>query len=232
MNIWSDLPDNRLLVEISLWSADFTRLGEEMARIDRFADLYHIDVADGHFVPGFLIFADMVAALRPLSKKKFHVHFMTTNPIDHIEDFAAAGVDIITVHAENGPLAPAALGRIRQRGLGAGLAVGLTVDPESLVPFFDLMDVITMMGTAMGVKGVEPSGLAYERVKKMRRLVDEAGYHNKIKVIADGGIREHTVPLLRAAGADGVVMGSLAFKSKDLEKTFKWAHSLAVSQDN
>ena len=228
MSIWSDLPNNRLLAEISLWSADFTCLGDEMRRIDPYADLYHIDVSDGHFVPGFLIFADLMAAMRPLSKKKFHVHFMTTNPSDHVDDFVQAGADIITVHAENGPLAPAALGRIRQKNIGSGLAVGLATDPESIVPFFDLIDVITMMGTAMGVKGVDPSPQAYQRIKTMHRLVDEAGYHDKIKVMADGGIRTHTVPLLRAAGADGIVMGSLAFKSPDLSKTFDWVHSLPV----
>jgi ribulose-phosphate 3-epimerase len=228
VNIWSDLPNNRLLAEISLWSADFTRLGEEIQRIDPFADLYHIDVSDGHFVPGFLFFADLVAAMRPLSKKKFHIHLMTTNPQDHIDDFVLAGADIITVHTENGLLAPAALGCIRQKNIGSGLAVGLDTDPKSIVPFIDLIDVITMMGTALGVKGVEPSPLAFERIKTIRRLVDEAGYHDKIKVMADGGIRTHTVPLLRAAGADGIVMGSLAFKSTDLQKTFDWVHSLPV----
>jgi ribulose-phosphate 3-epimerase len=228
MDIWSELPDNRLLAEISLWSADFTRLGDEMKRIDPYADLYHIDVSDGHFVPGFLFFADLVAALRPFSKKKFHVHFMVTNPSEPIEDFVSAGADIITVHAENGALAPAALGRIRQKGIGSGLAIGLATDPASIAPFFDMIDVITMMGTAMGVKGVEPSPLAYSRIRIMRNLVDEAGYHNKIKVMADGGIRSHTVPLLRAAGAEGIVMGSLAFKSSDLAKTFEWVHSLPI----
>jgi ribulose-phosphate 3-epimerase len=228
MNIWTELPNNRLLAEISLWSADFTRLGEEMQRIDPYADLYHIDVSDGHFVPGFLIFADLMAAMRPLSRKKFHVHLMATNPMDHIDDFVQAGADIITVHAENGPLAPAALGRIRLKNIGAGLAVGLGTDPRSIVPYFDLIDVITLMGTAIGVKGVEPSPLACERIKTMRRLVEEAGLHDKIKIMADGGIRNHTVPLLRAAGADGIVMGSLAFKSTDLPKTFDWVHSLPV----
>jgi ribulose-phosphate 3-epimerase len=228
MSIWSELPTNRLLAEISLWSADFTRLGDEMKRIDPYADLYHIDVSDGHFVPGFLLFADLMAAMRPLSKKKFHVHIMATNPSDHVDDFVSAGADIISVHVENGALASAALEKIRQKGIGSGLAVGLDTDPVSLAPFFDRVDVITMMGTAMGIKGVEPSPLAYARIKLMRRLVDEAGFHDKIKVIADGGIRKHTVPLLRAAGADGIVMGSLAFKSTDLAGTFEWIHSLPV----
>ncbi len=230
MKVWEDLPKDRLLAEISLWSADFTRLGIEIDRIDPYADLYHLDVSDGHFVPGFLLFADFVAAMRPLTKKKFHVHLMTTNPSDHVEDFASAGADIITVHVENDPLVLAALEKIRQNNLGAGLALGLGVEPTSVVPYFDLIDVITMMGTAIGIKEVEPSNLAYSRIKTMCQLVDEAGYHGKIKVIADGGIRTHTVPLLRAAGADGVVMGSLAFKSENLAETFRWIHNLKIER--
>jgi ribulose-phosphate 3-epimerase len=217
-----------MLAEISLWSADFTRFAAEIERIDRYADLYHIDVSDGHFVPGFLFFADLVAALRPLTTKKFHVHLMTTNPIAHVDDFLQAGADLITVHAENGPLAPAALQKIRQCGAAAGLCLGLDVAPASIVPYLDLVDVVLMMGTPMGVKGVEPSRHAYQRVGEMRRLVAKAGLAGQVRVIADGGIRKHTVPLLRAAGADGVVMGSLAFKSPNLEETFTWVHSLAL----
>ena len=226
MNQWNDFPKDRLLAEISLWSADFTRFGAEIERIDPYADLYHIDVSDGHFVPGFLFFADLVAALRPLTKKKFHVHLMTTNPLAHIDDFIQAGANFISVHAENGPLAPAALQKIRQCGAGAGLVLGLDVTPESVLPYLEMVDLVLMMGTPMGVKGVEPSGQAPKRISAMRALIDQAGLKEQVKLIADGGIRSHTVPQLRGAGADGVVMGSLAFKSSDLEQTFGWLRSL------
>jgi len=92
MEFWQQFPNNRLLIEVSLWSADFTCFREDIRRIDPFADLYHIDVSDGHFVPGFLFFADLVAALRPLTAKNFHVHLMTTNPLAHIDDFIQAGI--------------------------------------------------------------------------------------------------------------------------------------------
>jgi ribulose-phosphate 3-epimerase len=226
MNQWNDFPKDRLLAEISLWSADFTRFGAEIERIDPYADLYHIDVSDGHFVPGLLFFADLVAALRPLTQKKFHVHLMTTNPLAHVEDFIQAGANFITVHAENGPLAPAALQKIRQCGAGAGLCLGLDVAPESVLPYLELVDVVVMMGTPMGVKGVEPSKQAQTRMRAMRALIDQAGLKEQVKLMADGGIRNHTVPLLREAGADGVVMGSLAFKSSDLAETFRWLRSL------
>lgn len=226
INYWKDFPNHRLLAEISLWSADFTQFGAEIERIDPYADLYHIDVSDGNFVPGFLFFADLVAALRPLTQKPFHVHLMTTNPLAHIDDFARAGANIITVHAENGPLAPIALNRLHELRIGTGLALGLDVDPAAIMPYIDLIDVVLMMGTPMGVKGIDPSRFASSRARLMRRKLEEAGVQERVKIIADGGIRSHTVPLLRAAGVDGIVMGSLAFKSQDLKQTFEWVHSL------
>jgi ribulose-phosphate 3-epimerase len=223
---WQQLPSSRLLVEASLWSADFTRFAEEVKRIDAFVDIYHIDVSDGHFVPGFLFFADLVAALRPLTLKPFHVHLMTTNPINHVADFIAAGANIITVHAENGPLAPAALAAARNAGAGTGLALGLDVDPGTIEPYLELLNLVLIMGTPMGVKGVKPSGYVYERVRKMKTMINKAGLDQQVKVFADGGIRDNTVPNLRRAGADGIVAGSLAFKSNNLQNTFQWLHEL------
>jgi len=225
-NFWRQFPSDRLLVEASLWSADFTRLADEMHRMDQYADMYHIDVSDGHFVPGFLFFADLVAALRHLTKRPFHVHFMTTNPMDHVNDFVAAGADLITVHAENGPLMPAALDAIRSAGAASGVAMGLDVVPETIEPYLELTDLILVMGTPMGVKGVKPSPYVYERVSRIKSMVARAGLADRIRVFADGGIRENTVPKLRASGADGVIAGSLVFKSANLPETVKWLHGL------
>jgi len=226
MSFWKDMPRSRLLVEASLWSADFTRFADEIRRVDPFTDLYHIDVADGHFTPGLLFFADLIAALRPLTKKPFHVHLMTTNPLAHIDDMVAAGADLITVHAENGPLVPAALSAARKAGAATGLALGLDINPESVVPYLGLVDLGLMMGTPMGIKGVEPSPYAFERMRKMKSLVRAAKMDEQVRVFADGGIREHTVPGLYAAGADGVITGSLVFKSTDMDETFAWLHNL------
>ena len=226
MNFWRQMPSSRLLVEVSLWSADFTHFAEEIRRIDAYADLYHIDVSDGHFVPGFLFFADLVTALRPLTGRPFHVHLMTTNPLDHVADFVSAGANLITVHAENGPLVPAALEAARRAGAATGLALGLDILPETVEPYLDLVNLVLIMGTPMGVKGVKPSRYVFERVLQTKAMVRKAGLEEQVKVFVDGGIREHTVPNLRAAGADGVVAGSLVFKSTDLDETFCWLHGL------
>ena len=226
MDFWSRFPDSTLLAEASLWSADFTRLGSEIERVDPYVDLYHIDVCDAHFVSGLLFFPDMVAALRPLTRKPFHVHLMTENPLSLIDDFAGAGADMITVHCENGPRVPAALERTARLGLAAGLALGLDVPVESVSASLSSINIVVLMGTAMGVKGKDLSPLAASRIRAVRALVKEQGVERTVRVESDGGIRATTVPSLRAAGAQLIVMGSLAFKNEDLGSTVKWVKSL------
>ncbi len=225
-NIWFDFPDSRLLVEASLWSADPTRFGEEIKRMDAWADMYHIDVSDAHFVPGLLLYADLIKALRPLTTRPFHVHLMTDNPLNHIADFAEAGANVISIHAENGPMVPAALDAIRRRGIAAGIVLGLDVPLEKIVPYLELVDLVLLMGTPMGIKGVQPSEFIYDRVQQMKALLLKYEKKGQTRVFADGGIREQTVPRLRMAGVDGVIAGSLVFKSPDLQKTFDWLHGL------
>jgi len=225
-NFWTPFPQNRVLAEISLWSAQLASLKDDIARIDPYTDIYHIDVSDAHFVPGLLFFPDLVAALRPLTDKPFHVHLMTDHPAALMDDFAQAGANLITIHAENGALVPDALAKIRALGLSAGLALQLETPPEVAAPYFDQLDLIVMMGTKLGIKGVGLDSQACPRITAMQTLLKTHGLTEKIKVGADGGIRNNTVPDLRAAGADTVVMGSLAFGSTDLDETFNWLHSL------
>src|SRR5664279_3247195 len=97
------LPDDRLIGEFSVWSANLARLADDMARIDAFADILHIDVADGHFAPAMLFFPDLVAAVRKVSTKPIHVHLMVADSIllPQIEQFCDAGSDLISIHVEN-----------------------------------------------------------------------------------------------------------------------------------
>jgi ribulose-phosphate 3-epimerase len=226
VNFWNRFPGNLLLAEASLWSADFTRLGAEIERVDAHVDLYHIDVADAHFIPGLLFFPELVAALRPLTRRPFHVHLMADNPLSLIDDFAEAGADIITVHAENGSRVPAALERITRRGLAAGLALGLDVPLASLIPSLESISVVVLMGTPMGMKGKDLSPLAAQRILDARALLVEHGAEKTVRVESDGGIRTSTVPALREAGAQLIVMGSLAFKTDDIAGTMAWVRSL------
>lgn len=225
MSILNTLPKDRLLADFSLWSCDLTNIGSDIRRTEPFADLYHLDVADGHFVPSLLFFPDLVAALRPLTKRPFHVHLMTTTPTSFVDDFADAGADIITVHFENEDRIEA-LDRIRAKGVVAGLAVQIESPIESLVELFDDVDLFVLMGTRLGIKGVGLADEACPRITQLRQLLCREGYHDRIRIQADGGIRDNTVPRLRAAGADIITPGSLAFKSPDLLETTLWLRSL------
>ncbi|MBB6670800.1 ribulose-phosphate 3-epimerase [Cohnella nanjingensis] len=228
MSIWATLPQNRVISELSLWSADLSRLADEIARTDAYADFYHLDVSDGHFSPQLLFFPDLVAQIRPHTRKLFHVHLMAGNSIllEQIEQFVRAGADILTLWLENGKIVPDALHALHKANVAAGLSIGLDTEPEELVAYFPDIQLITLMGTRIGVKGQDLDENAYTRIRKLRTLIRDHGYQNRIKIAADGGIRSHTVPDLRLAGADTVVMGSLAFGSPDLGRTFAWLHSL------
>ena len=228
MSIWQALPRNRLLAELSLWSADLAHLGDEMYRTEQYADLYHIDAADGHFAPLLLFFPDLVARLRPLTRRLFHVHLMAEGAtlFQKIVDFTHAGADLITIHYENGDVVPEALHAIQRDHVAAGLALGLDTPVEAVVPYLDRIALVTMMGTRIGIKGQDLAEQACPRIRALQHLLHAYGYADTIKIAADGGIREQTVPALRAAGADTVVMGSLAYKSTDLDQTFRWLWSL------
>ena len=226
MNDWENLPANRLLIDLSLWSADLTSLGAEMQRMDALVDLYHFDVADAHFVPGLLFFPDLVAALRPLTARPFHVHLMVDQPQALVPAFLAAGADLITVHIENGRAALQALDLIRRAGKRAGIAVRLETNLEQAIPFLDTTDLILLMGTPLGIKGSGLAPEALERIRTLRQVIAAQAGGRGPKIFADGGIRENTVPALRAAGADGIVPGSLVFGSAHPAETINWLHSL------
>jgi ribulose-phosphate 3-epimerase len=221
----ADLPRDRLLAEFSMWSANLIRLADDMKRIENHADVLHVDVADGHFAPALLFFPDLVARLRAATALPIHVHLMVADAVlvSQAEQFADAGADLISVHAENAT-AGEALELIAGRGLGSGVVLRIETPVAAARPFLDRIDFLTLLGTAIGVKGqgLDPSATA--------RLTEAKGYlaasGRRTVLAADGGIRENTVPLLRAAGAETVVMGSLAFGAEDLAARLRWVHGL------
>ncbi len=226
MPFWDRLPRDRLLIDASLWSADLTALRDDIHRIDPFVDLYHFDVSDDHFVPGLLFFPDLVAGLRPLTSRPFHVHLMTDHPERLVESFLGAGADLVTVHLENGSLAQEAMDIVRRAGKGAGIVLKLETPIEAIAPYLGSIDLALLMGTRLGVKGQDLAPEACDRITRMRRMIDQNGLTDRVKLFTDGGIRRHTVPGLRRAGADGIVPGSLVFGSPDLAETIAWLHGL------
>ena len=225
---WFDaLPAGRCLAEFSLWSSNLIALDQDMARVGNLADIYHVDVADGHFAPSLLFFPDLVAALRKRTAIPFHVHLMLADEVllAQVDQFAEAGADLISVHAENRNAAQA-LARIRSHGLKAGVVLRVETPVETVDPLLEDLDFLTLLGTRIGVKGqgLDPSAPA--RLQQAGRLIAARSNPGRCVLAADGGIREDTVPLLVSAGAETVVMGSLAYGAADLAARIQWLHGL------
>ena len=221
---WLDaLPTDRLLAEMSLWSADLGSLAAEIRRVDALTDIYHIDVADGHFSPALLFFPDLVAISRKTSAKPLHVHLMVADDIllDQIRQFAEAGADLISIHAENGNISEA-LDLIDELGLVSGIVLQLQTAVKDVEPHLDRIGMLTLLGTRIGVKGQGLDEQACPRLQEAQAMIAAPPSTNRVVLAADGGIREHTVPSLRRAGAETVVMGSLAFNAEDFEKRMAW----------
>jgi ribulose-phosphate 3-epimerase len=219
------LPRNRLLAEYSMWSADLIRLVDDLVRITPHADILHVDVADGHFAPALLFFPDLVARLRDQTALPIHVHLMVADAVlmAQIDQFAEAGADLISLHVENAN-ASEGLDRIASLGLKAGMVLRVETPVAEAAPWLDRLDMLTLLGTAIGVKGQSLNPAATTRLQDAARLIAASG--RRIVLAADGGIRDTTVPLLRAAGAETVVMGSLAFAAPQLAERMRWLHGL------
>lgn len=224
---WFDDLPTRPMAEFSLWSANLLALEADLARVGALVDLYHIDVADGHFAPALLYFPDLVAALRKRTKVPFHVHLMVQDAIlmTQIDQFAEAGADLISVHAENSNAA-AALDHIRAKGLRAGVVLKLETPVAAAAPFLEAIDFLTLLGTRIGVKGQGLDPSATDRLGQARALIAARANPARCVLAADGGIREETVPRLFAAGAETVVMGSLAYGAPDLSARIAWLRGL------
>lgn len=209
-----------LLLDISLWSADLANLEAEIRRLEPFADSFHFDAADGHFVPSLLFFPDLIARLRPLTKRPFHVHLMAAKPAGLAGAFLDAGADRITFPIEARKRVRDAVDRVLSYGRKAGISLDLETPCIEVKDYLPRIDTVLIMGTPMGVKGLGLDERACDRIGEVKRM------GGNVKVFADGGIREETVPLLRAAGADGIVPGSLVCGAPDIAARVEWLKSL------
>jgi ribulose-phosphate 3-epimerase len=229
MPSWNITPGNRLLTDVSLWSADLGNLQRAVEGLSPYADSFHLDVADAHFAGDLLFFPDLVAALRPHTDRPFHVHLMLEQPAKMVDRFIEAGANLITVHCELGEAEiRRALGRIRVLGAAAGMAVRLETPLEAVAGYVDSLDAVVLLGTELGVKGKDLSPEACHRIAELSSLLERLSLRDRVVIIADGGIRRDTVPRLREAGADAIVPGSLVFQAGDPANIFSWIHSVGV----
>lgn len=224
----NSLKNGRLGAELSLWSADLGNLGEDILRVDSLADFYHIDVTDGHLSPVLTFFPDLMSAAKKYTDRPFHVHLMVKEGLlyNQIDQFVEAGCEIISIQAENHDL-QSYIDYIHKSGCAAGLAFQLHTPISTISKWIDKVEIVTLLNVEVGLKSSHISPMANERLAEARKIINSLPIDSRPLLSADGCIREHTVPQLRAHGADYVVMGSLAFNVEDYSERMAWIRSLS-----
>jgi ribulose-phosphate 3-epimerase len=202
-----------LKIAPSLLSANFAKLAEEIASIEQGADILHLDVMDGHFVPNITMGPGIVKACRAVSKLTFDCHLMIENPQLYIDRFIDAGADMISIHQEAEPHLQRALQMIRDGGARAGIAINPATPAESLTTSIEFCDFVLVMTVNPGFGGqrfIEP---VVPKIRHIAQMIRERGLPVEIEV--DGGIDARTAPVVVSAGANILVAGSAVFGHQD-----------------
>ena len=206
--------ENNTLVAASLLAADFSRLGEDITRIeDAGADWLHYDVMDGTFVPNISFGEVVLESIAGKVRRPLDVHLMIGDPVRYIKDFAVKGVGSVTVHHESAEDIRPALRLIREAGCLAGVSVKPKTPVSVVKPYLDLVDMILVMTVEPGFGGQSFMTDMLEKITEARALADSTGRNIHIEV--DGGINGETAKLVRAHGANVLVSGSYLFKAAD-----------------
>jgi ribulose-phosphate 3-epimerase len=196
----------------SILSADFTALGEAIARVETAgADLLHVDVMDGHFVPNLSVGPPVIESIRKRTRLPLDVHLMIEEPERWVETYVKAGADYVTVHAEACAHLERALALIREAGARAGVALNPSTPPEVLQYVLDDLDLVLVMSVNPGFGGQSFIPTAYEKIRRLRAMLAD----RPVLVSVDGGVKADNAGLLAQAGATVLVAGSAIFGAAD-----------------
>ena len=198
----------------SILSADFARLGEQVAEVTRAgADYIHVDVMDGHFVPNITIGAPVVASIRSVTSLPLDVHLMIEHPERYISEFVHAGADIITVHVEASPHLLSTIQAIKEQGVKAGVSLNPPTPLSAVDEFIHHVDLILIMSVNPGFGGQPFIPETLPRIASMRKILDDRRPGVELEV--DGGINAENAPAIVEAGADVLVAGNSVFRAKE-----------------
>jgi ribulose-phosphate 3-epimerase len=206
-----------LKIAPSILAADFKRLGDEVKRVEEAgADLLHIDVMDGHFVPNLSMGPMVVKSLRDVTDLPFSVHLMVEKSERFIQPFIDAGADILTVHIEGSRNAYTTVQSIKNLGKQAGIALNPLTPLCSIQYLLEDLDLVLLMSVDPGFGGQSFISNVLPKIRKARQMIDERGL--EIDLAVDGGVNERTATSVVNAGANVLVMGSAVFHKRDVGK--------------
>jgi len=201
--------EGRLLLCPSILSADFTDLGSAIEQVKDTADVIHLDVMDGHFVPNLTIGPPVIAAIRKKTDLILEAHLMVTNPLDLLDQYIEAGADIISVHVEACPHLHKAVQEIRKAGRAAGVAINPGTPLSALEEIIPYVNMILLMTVNPGFGGQKFIPTMMEKIRRLRAILNEQAPY--VHIAVDGGLGPQNIREVYEAGADMIIVGSACY---------------------